>query len=402
MFSINSNNNRCNLIGQHTLNNHFNSKILPSFTLCLTVNVNILQCNSMNIMASHQEVSRLVTHMNITTGSGRPSRNSQGICNTLLQPTMPTTPLPETPLNPATVPSMPTASPLARSVLPDNTSHAVTDTSNPNSPVLTSSQDRQVEVLMPCMRQQDRFVDPKGKPLQPGTVIFCEDLPFIVSNNDKIYNYMSGNMKQLYIANPSKHKFLVKEANSPTTFSNILESVLGLLLGFCRRQNNILPNTKDVEDQEHITPKASTIDTISTVDSGKNPEMSNHVDSATEDNAFLSNVHNTSELADFYVNTSTQHDMHNSGLFPTKTVFPNHTCNEILSHYNNILIGFSAPELSAHYGIPLEPQQVSAEEVPNFVNVYLNRPTTNSTEHSSRGRPRVTNITDTLDSPHQY
>ena len=74
---------------------------------------------------------------------------------------MPTIPLPETPVNPATVASMPTASPLARSVLPDNTSHAVTDNSNPNSPVLTSSQDRQVEVLMPCMRQHDRFVDPK-------------------------------------------------------------------------------------------------------------------------------------------------------------------------------------------------------------------------------------------------
>ena len=124
---------------------------------------------------------------------------------------------------------MSTASPLARSVLPDNTSHAVTDTSNPNSPVLTSLQDRQVEVLTPCMRQHGRFVNPKGKPLQPGTVIFCEDLPFIISNNGKIYNYTGGNMKQLYIADPSKHKFLVKEANRPSTFSNILDSVLKML-----------------------------------------------------------------------------------------------------------------------------------------------------------------------------
>ena len=164
MFSINSNNNRCNLIGQHTLNNHPNSKVLPSFTLCLTVKAHILQCNSMNIIASCKEVSRLVTDMKITTGSGRPSRNSQGNCNTPLQPAMPTTLLPETPVNPATVPSTPAASPLVISVLPDNTSHTVTDTSNPNSPVLTSSQDRQVEMLMPCTRQQS--VDPEGKPLQ--------------------------------------------------------------------------------------------------------------------------------------------------------------------------------------------------------------------------------------------
>ena len=339
MFSINSKNNRCNLIGQCTLNNHSNSKILPSFTLCLTVNIHILQCNSMNIMASHKEVSRLVTDMNITTGSDRPSKNSQGICNTALQPTMPATLLPETPVSPAAVPSMPTTSPLARSVLLDDTSHTVTDTSNPNSSVLTSLQDRQVKVPMPCTRQWDRFVDPEGKPLQPSTVIFCEDLPFIVSNNGKIYSYMGGNMKQLYMANPSKHEFLVKEANRPSSFSNILVSVLGLLPGFCKRQNNVLHNTKDVEDREHATPKASTIDTISTVDRGKNSEMGNHIDKATEDNAFLNNEHKSSDLADFYANTSAQHDMHNPGLFPTKTVFLNCTCNEMLSHYNHILIG---------------------------------------------------------------
>ena len=70
-----------------------------------------------------------------------------------------------------------------------------------------SMQDKQVEILMPCMRQQDRFVYPEGKPLQPGTVIFCEDLLFIVSANGKIFNYTRSNMKQLYIADPSEHKF---------------------------------------------------------------------------------------------------------------------------------------------------------------------------------------------------
>ena len=46
-------------------------------------------------------------------------------------------------------------------------------------------------------------------------------------------------MKQLYVADPSKHKFLVKAANSPNTFSNIFSSVLGLLPRFGKRQSQI-------------------------------------------------------------------------------------------------------------------------------------------------------------------
>ena len=181
---------------------------------------------------------------------------------------------------------------------------------------------------------------PAGKPLQPGTIIVGEDLPFIVSNNGKIYNYTGGNMKQLYITDPSGHKFLIREANRSSTFSNILDSVLGMLPGFHKRQNNIFHNTKDVEDQEQAAPEASTIETISTLDSGKNSEMGNNVDNTTEDNVFLSNVHNTSDLADFCANTSAQHDMHNSGLFPTETVPPNNCAhNKMLSHYNHILVG---------------------------------------------------------------
>ena len=89
---------------------------------------------------------------------------------------------------------------------------------------------------MPCTRQHDRFVDPEGKLLQPGMVIFCKDLPFIVSANGKIHNYSEGNMKQLYIADPNEHKFLVKEANRPGTLSNILDSVFGMLPGFHRKK----------------------------------------------------------------------------------------------------------------------------------------------------------------------
>ena len=53
----------------------------------------------------------------------------------------------------------------------------------------------------------------------------------------------------------------------------------------------------------------------------------------------------------------------------------------------NFILANRAPELSAHYGFPLEPQQASPEEVPDFVSAYLHRPTANATEHSSRGRP---------------
>ena len=204
--------------------------------------------------------------MNITMGSGRPSRNSQGICNTPLHPTISATPLPETPVNPAMVPNLPITSPVARSIHPDNNSSAAMDTSNSNTPVPISMQDKEVEVFTPCIRQHDRFVDPKNKPLQPGMVIFWKDLPFIVSANGKIYNYMEGNMKQLHIADPSEHKFLVNEANRPGTLSNILDSVLGMLPGFCWKQSIASNNTKEIEEQEQATPEVSTIDTIGTLD----------------------------------------------------------------------------------------------------------------------------------------
>ena len=57
-------------------------------------------------------------------------------------------------------------------------SHAATVTPHSNSLVVILTQDKQVEALTPYMRQQDRVVDPTGKPLLPGTVIVCEDLPF--------------------------------------------------------------------------------------------------------------------------------------------------------------------------------------------------------------------------------
>ena len=62
----------------------------------------------MDSMASHNEINKLVTDLNHTVGSGRPSRNSQGICDPTFQLTpMSTTPVPETPANATAVPCTP-------------------------------------------------------------------------------------------------------------------------------------------------------------------------------------------------------------------------------------------------------------------------------------------------------
>ena len=54
-------------------------------------------------------------------------------------------------------------------------------------------------------------------------------------------------MKQLYVTDPSEHKFLVTSSNSPSTFSSIISSVLGLFLRFNidkTTQTSIKANTK--------------------------------------------------------------------------------------------------------------------------------------------------------------
>ena len=65
--------------------------------------------------------------------------------------------------------------------------------------------------------------------------------------------------------------------------------------------------------------------------------MGNSVNNTAEHNAFLNDIYN---IADFYVKTCTQNEMHNSGLFPSETTFPNScACNEMFCHYNHIIIG---------------------------------------------------------------
>ena len=158
--------------------------ILPSFTFLshskCSLSTNIIQLN--DTMVSHNELSRLATDMNINTGSGRPLRSSQGICCVSPHPTRPITLLYD-------AVSVPVNSQFTRSILTDKGTHSTPNT--PNTP----PSDRQVGALTPCMRQHDRFVDPSGKLLQPGTVIVCKNLPFVVSSNGKIYNFAGSNMR---------------------------------------------------------------------------------------------------------------------------------------------------------------------------------------------------------------
>ena len=122
-------------------------------------------------------------------------------------------------------------------------------------------------------------------------------------------------MKQWYVTDPSEHKFQVKAANSPIAFSNMIGYILSLLPGFCKRKNQT-NNSKDVEDQKQptqATHKPTTIETIYTVYSGKRLEISNHIDTASEDNV--------SDLADFCTNENVHHDISNPAIFPTKIYF---------------------------------------------------------------------------------
>ena len=176
-------------------------------------------------MASCREISRLTTDMNTIPGSGRPSRNSQGIHNVSQHSMGYTT-------SPSEQQGTPVNTLLPRSVLTKNGPGQ--DSSSSSTP----PSQRQVESFTPCIRQNDRFVNPSGKPLPPGTIIICNNIPLVVSNNGKIDNFTGGSINQLYVTDPSEHKFLVMLANSPSTFSNIINSVIGLFPKFNNRQNN--------------------------------------------------------------------------------------------------------------------------------------------------------------------
>ena len=203
-------------------------------------------------------------------------------------------------------------------------------------------------------------------------------------------------MKQLYIADPREHKFLVNEANRPSTLTNILSSVLSMLPGFCKKENSTTCSSNKIEEQTPATPEASRIDTtwnIDNIDYGKADKEGNDIDLNTidtiaENEVFLSNMmhqqDNNSDIIDSHTNLSTQNETHNSELSPiySETMLQmHHTHNEMLNHYNHIVVGCfkeifqgvdtdnlpavlqalrelnfilanTAPKLSAHYSFP--------------------------------------------------
>ena len=306
-------------------------------------------------MASHRELNKLTTNMNITPSSGRPSRNSQGICN-MFQHSLEYTALQLdqklTPVN----------TPLPRNVLTLN------DPKHDSISADTLSSQRQGKSFTPCDRQNDRFVNPSGKPLQPGTIIICDKIPFIVSNNGKIYNFTGGSFKQLYVTDPSENKFLVSLANSPSTFSSITNSVISLLPRLSSKQ------TKDnVANEKEIQILI---------------ETSNTEAFSNNDNAILNNSTDTIadiDISDFVdISPDTVHDECHNNIPQHKNMFQDSIRNEMLTHYNRIVIGSfkeffqhvntnnlaevpqalkelnfilakRAPELASHYNMPLEP-----------------------------------------------
>ena len=237
-------------------------------------------------MASCREISRLTTNMNVIPGSDRPSRNSHGICNVSQHSMEYTTSLSEqqgTPVN----------TPLPRSVLTKNGTDQ--DSSSSNTP----SSQRQVESFTPCVRQNDRFVDPSGNPLQPGTMTVCNNIPSIVSNNGKIYNFTGGSIKQLYIADNSEHKFLVTLANNPSTFSSIIYSVIGLFPRFTNRQNN--PDKHKGKHQIQSVTKASNFETLHNTNGNKGINVSTDTIQEVD----------VSDLVDLSMDTG-HHDVHDA------------------------------------------------------------------------------------------
>ena len=306
-------------------------------------------------MASCRELSKLTLNMNTIPSNGRPSRNSQAILNMSQHP-MEYAALhldqQHTPVNTPLPRNMPTANdPDQDSTLAD-----------------TPSSQRQVESFTPCVRQNDRFVDPSGKAFQPGTVIICDKILFIVSNNGKIYNFTGGSFKQLYVDDPSKHNFLVSLANSPSTFSSIINSIINLLPRFGSKQTN--PN-KTNENQ-----KQTVMETSNTKTFNNNGNIDLNFSTDTIADVDISDLKYLSPNA-------VHHELHHNPSLH-ENLFPGSVRNEMLMHYNRIVIGSfkeffqsinmnnlaevlqvlkelnfvlanRAPELASHYNMELEP-----------------------------------------------
>ena len=135
-------------------------------------------------------------------------------------------------------------------------------------------------------------------------------------------------MEQLYIADPSKHKFLVTSANSLSTFSNIFSFILGLFQRFSNRQSHT--NKHKDEDQKQSATEAPTIETICTPNSNKVMNLSTSVDTIPEDDVL--------DLANLSAGISIHHNAGDTASLQGG-LFQNSTYNEVLTHYNRVVIG---------------------------------------------------------------
>ena len=166
--------------------------------------------------------------------------------------------------------------------------------------------------------------------------------------------------KQLYVADPREHKFLVNEANRPGTITNILGLVLSMLPGFRKKQNNTAHNPNETEEQMSETPEASTFDTASYIDNkntvnynGKTENEGNNIhyntiETIAKNEVFLNTKNvinqkiNISDTADFHVSLNPQNETHDSELshIHTETMLRmHHANNKMLNHYNHIVVG---------------------------------------------------------------
>ena len=267
-------------------------------------------------MASHRELSKLTTNMNTIPSNDRPSRNSQGICNMSQHPMEYTASQSDqqcTPMN----------TPLPRNML--TTSNANQDSTLADTP----SSQRQVESFTPCDRQNDRFVNPSGKPLQPGTVIICDKIPFIVSNNGRIYNFTGGIFKQVYVIDPIKHKFLVSLANSPSTSSSIINSIISLLPRLVANKPIL---TKQKNDKQTIMETSNT--------NNRNVDLNVSTDTIADADVDISDLK--------YLSPNAVHHESHHNPSPHEGLFPDSVRNEMLMHYNQIAISSFKDFFSVH------------------------------------------------------
>ena len=145
-----------------------------------------------------------------------------------------------------------------------------------------------------------------------------------MSNNGKIYNFTGGSFKQLYVADPSGHTFSVSLANSPSTFSSIINSVLSLLPRFSSKQTNSNKHTKENQVQPIIEPSNT-----EAFNNNGNKDLNVSTDT-------IANV-DISDLADMS-SDAVHHEMCDNP-FLYKNQFQDSVRNEMLTHYNRIVIG---------------------------------------------------------------